>query len=176
MRNVFIDVDTQIDFMYPAGALYVPGAERLVSEIARLNSWAMAHDIPLISTVDAHTENDPEFLRWPAHCVAGTVGQQKPAATFVGQRILPKQHNDPFTNPQFAAMLDELAAERYVVYGVVTEICVRCALFGLLQRGRAEVALVTDGVRSLDEQAAASMLRDFTAAGGVLTETAQVLR
>jgi hypothetical protein len=27
MKTVFFDVDTQIDFLYPAGALYVPGGE-----------------------------------------------------------------------------------------------------------------------------------------------------
>ena len=31
MKTVFMDVDTQLDFLYPAGALYVPGAERLIS-------------------------------------------------------------------------------------------------------------------------------------------------
>ena len=30
MKSVFFDVDTQIDFLYPAGALYVPGAESIV--------------------------------------------------------------------------------------------------------------------------------------------------
>ena len=27
MKTVFFDIDTQIDFVFPAGALYVPGAE-----------------------------------------------------------------------------------------------------------------------------------------------------
>ena len=35
MSAVFFDVDSQLDFLYPAGALYVPGAERIVPAIAR---------------------------------------------------------------------------------------------------------------------------------------------
>ena len=35
MKTVFFDIDTQIDFLYPAGALYVPGAERILPEIGR---------------------------------------------------------------------------------------------------------------------------------------------
>ena len=35
MKTVFFDIDTQLDFLYPAGALYVPGAERIVPAIAR---------------------------------------------------------------------------------------------------------------------------------------------
>ena len=40
MKTAFFDVDTQIDFLYPAGALYVPGAERIVPAIAALNRYA----------------------------------------------------------------------------------------------------------------------------------------
>ena len=76
MKTVFFDVDTQLDFMYPSGALYVAGAEKIVEQIAALNRFAGAEGIPLISTTDAHAENDPEFqgvaaalrcrLHWPA--------------------------------------------------------------------------------------------------------------
>jgi len=37
MSAVFFDVDTQLDFLYPAGALYVPGAESIVTRVAALN-------------------------------------------------------------------------------------------------------------------------------------------
>ncbi len=76
MKTVFFDVDTQIDFLYPAGALYVPGAETMVEQIAALNRFAGAHGIPLVSTMDAHSEDDPEFKTWPPHCV---VGDHRPA-------------------------------------------------------------------------------------------------
>src|SRR5512141_2333410 len=88
MKTVFFDVDTQMDFMLPAGALYVPGAEAILPAIARLNRWAAAHAIPLISTTDAHAEDDPEFAEWPPHCVAGTAGQHKPAATLLDKRVV----------------------------------------------------------------------------------------
>jgi nicotinamidase/pyrazinamidase len=72
MKTAFFDIDSQLDFLYPSGALYVPGAERIVPAIARLNRYASQHGIPVVSTTDAHTENDPEFRIWPHHCVAGT--------------------------------------------------------------------------------------------------------
>ena len=65
MKTAFLDVDSQLDFVNPSGALYVPGAERVVPAIARLNAYAAAKRIPLISTVDAHAENDVEFAAWP---------------------------------------------------------------------------------------------------------------
>ena len=186
MKTVFFDVDTQLDFMYPAGALYVPGAEKIVNQIAALNQFAGAQGIPLISTMDAHAENDPEFKAWPPHCVAGCIGQHKPEATLLSRRavlpnssgvvdienaeqiLLEKQTFDCFTNVNLAGLLERLGAERYVVYGVVTEICVKLAAWGLLKTGK-RVELVTDAVRSLNDSAASAMTDAFLAAGGVLT-------
>ncbi len=164
MKTVFFDVDTQIDFLYPAGALYVPGAECIVPVIARLNRAAET----LISTVDAHSEDDPEFRLYPPHCVAGTLGQHKPAATLVGQIILEKQTLDCFACAGLAPLLQSLNADRYVVYGVVTEICVKFAAMGLLKTGR-RVEIVADAVKALDETAASKMFAEFQSAGGFLT-------
>ena len=87
---VFIDVDTQIDFMLPAGALYVPGAEHVIPAVAALNRFAVTRAYRLLSTMDAHAEDDPEFRNWPAHCVAGTLGQRKPASTVMDRvKVLP---------------------------------------------------------------------------------------
>ena len=192
MKTVFFDVDTQVDFVYPAGALYVPGAETIVGNVARLNRYAGANGIPLISDTDAHAENDPEFREWPPHCVVGTVGQMKPQATLLARRavvsskaplvewpggaeqmLLEKQTLDAFSNPQLPGFLQMLGAERFVVYGVVTEICVRCAAWGLMATGK-RVELVTDAVRHLDETTSREMLRDFQAAGGELVTTASL--
>jgi nicotinamidase/pyrazinamidase len=185
MKTVFFDVDTQVDFLFPAGALYVPGAETILNRVAALNRHATSHGITVISTMDAHTEEDPEFHIYPHHCVAGTVGQQKPAATLMENRVvvpnhpsdrialqilLEKQKLDCFTNVNLNALLDRLAAERYIVYGVVTEICVKFAAFGLLKRG-ARVELVTDAVRALNDEAASKMLAEFQSAGGTRTNS-----
>jgi nicotinamidase/pyrazinamidase len=192
MSTIFFDVDTQIDFLFPAGALYVPGAEAIIQNVGRLNRFAAAGGSPLISDTDAHTENDPEFREWPAHCVAGTVGQMKPQATLLDRRVtlssnaplnewpagvqqilLEKQSLDAFSNPRLAGFLESLGAERFVVYGVVTEICVKCAAWGLLKIGK-PVELVTDAVRSLNEHESETMLAEFKAAGGLLVTTGQV--
>jgi nicotinamidase/pyrazinamidase len=171
MKTVFFDIDTQIDFVYPAGSLYVPGAEQILPVIGELNRRA-----PLvISTMDAHSEDDPEFQVYPHHCVVGTTGQRKPAITLRdGQMIIEKQKLDCFSSPLLRPLLSDLNADRYVVYGVVTEICVFYAAHGLLKTGK-RVEVVTDAVKALDEQAATKMFQDFTAAGGHLTDSAAVL-
>jgi nicotinamidase/pyrazinamidase len=186
MRTVFFDIDTQIDFLYPAGALYVPGAEQILPLIARLNQYAAV----VVSTMCAHAENDPEFKRWPPHCVAGTTGQLKPQSTMLAERvviptqptdvtlarqvILEKQQLDLFTNPNMPRLLELLQADEYVVYGVVTEYCVSDAALGLITTGK-PVTLVTDAIRSLREQDAARIIQAFTAAGGKLATSSKLL-
>jgi nicotinamidase/pyrazinamidase len=166
MKTAFFDVDTQIDFLFPAGALYVPGAEKILPAIARLNRHAAKHGIPLVSTMDAHPEDDPEFHAYPAHCVAGTWGQRKPAEALVeGQILFEKVTVDVFENPRVSELLEW---DRYVVYGVVTEICVRHASLGLLKAGKS-VELVTDAIRSLSDANASAFLQEFSKLGGTLT-------
>ncbi len=192
MTTVFFDIDTQLDFVVPSGALYVPAAERLISAVARLNQCAAGQGIPVISTTDAHTERDTEFETWPPHCVAGTLGQRKPEATLLPRRgvvstapgarpapgvqqiVLEKQALDCFTNPNLEAILDELGAVRFVVYGVVTEFCVRCAALGLLRRG-GKVEVVADAIRSLSPGAEARTREEIVAAGGRFVTAAEVV-
>src|SRR5260370_26205821 len=128
--------------------------------------------------MDAHCENGPEFQIYPHHCVAGTVGQQKAAVTLIEKRdqqiFIEKQTLDCFSNPKLLPLLAELDADRYVVYGGVTEICVRLAIFGLLKTGK-RLQLVTDAVKALDENAAIKMVSEFLAAGGRQTQSSGLI-
>lgn len=185
MKTVHFDIDTQFDFVSPAGALAVPGAARLLPAIAALNQHAWDRGEAVVSTTDSHSENDPEFRVWPAHCVKATLGQTKPLQTLnphrivvpnlavpaidsAPQYIVEKQALDCFTNVNLHRLIGTLGAQRYLVYGVVTEYCVRCALMGLLTTG-ARVELVADGVMALDDADSRRTISEFLDAGGHLT-------
>ncbi len=191
MKPAFFDIDTQIDFLFPAGALYVPGAERLVPAIGRLNQYAAAHGIPLVSSTCSHTEDDPEFREWPPHCVTGTVGQLKPPETLLEKRavigvaageypiagaqqiLFEKDQLDITMSPNFQPLLARLAADSYVVYGVVTEYCVRFAALALLATGK-PVSLVADAIATLQADDSRKTLDEFTARGGRLTAVSEL--
>lgn len=149
----FIDVDTQHDFMSPRGALYVPRAETLLPVLERLTRFAVDNGIPLVSTLDAHEPDDPEFARFPPHCVKGTPGYRKISETLLpdhawipnepragdlpeaAQWLLEKQVFSMFDNVNAKRLLrGPAAADRYVVYGVATEYCVRADVLDLLDR------------------------------------------
>ena len=170
MKQVFFDVDTQIDFLFPAGALYVPGAEKLIPTLAALNRKAPV----LISTMCEHAENDPEFSVFPPHCVAGTVGQLKPAALMVDNQILfAKQELNAFANPRLESLLQTIDADGYVVYGVVTEICVQLVAEKLLTMGK-PVTIVSDAIQHLDSTKADAFLTKFRLDGGMIKASAEL--
>ena len=139
MKTVFFDIDTQIDFYIPGGRPLRARRRETSAAIEKLNRYAVEHGIPVVSTTCSHAEDDAEFKDWPAHCVAGTTGQLKPSSLVAGktavvptvpaevdvagaqQIILEKDKLDLFTNPNLGTLLDKLQADRYVVYGVVTE-------------------------------------------------------
>jgi nicotinamidase/pyrazinamidase len=196
MKTAFFDVDTQLDFISRAGGLYVPGAEKLAPVLAGLTNHARMNDIPLLSTADAHTEDDAEFKLWPPHCVAGTFGQQKLGVTLLERRfvlssvagtlnrelastaqqiIIEKQHVDAFTNPNLLDLLAFVDAGRYVLYGVVTDVCVFHAAQGLLRTGK-RVEIVQDAICASTEAAGADALNQLVSAGAILTSRDDVLR
>jgi nicotinamidase/pyrazinamidase len=167
-KTAYIDVDTQLDFVFPAGALYVPGAEKILARVGELNREAVAGGHLLISTVDAHTEDDAEFQSWPHHCVGGSLGQRKPDVTVVpGAELVEKKSVDCFTSPRMAELLSEHGVTDAVVYGVVTEICVLNAVRGLQERG-IRVRVVKDAVKELDPAARDLFFEEVRARGGMV--------
>jgi nicotinamidase/pyrazinamidase len=192
MSTIFFDIDSQLDFLYPSGALYVPGAERIVPSIVRLNRYAAEHGIPVVSTTDAHAENDVEFRQWPHHCVAGALGQRKAEGTLLSRRVVipnreceirlegaqqivvEKQTVDAFAAPNLERVIERLHGDRFVVYGVVTEICVLFAVRGLLKHRR-PVTVVTDAIETLRAEDSNRALAEMQAGGATLATAAHIV-
>jgi nicotinamidase/pyrazinamidase len=169
-KVVFWEVDAQEDFMVPGGKLYVTDAEKIIPNITRLVDVAREGRILLISSACRHLVNDPEFKTFPPHCIRGTPGARiipqglaqtfytvpndgsvkLSASIFTNQQlILEKQTLDVFDNPHTGAIVDRLGKDtEYIVFGVVTEYCVRLAAKGLLDRGR-KVSIVKDAIETL---------------------------
>ena len=193
---VFWEVDTQADFMLPGGKLYVPGAEKRIPQMKRLADASRAGKVFLVSSTDQHAPNDPEFQRFPTHCVQGTPGAdilpELKAANVVQipndrdfslpgsfdktqQVVLEKQTLDVFDNPNTEKLLARFPQDaEFVVFGVVTEFCVRLAAKGLLDRGR-RVALVADAIETLDPGEGRRTLDELTARGARLITTDEAL-
>jgi nicotinamidase/pyrazinamidase len=196
-RNyIFWEVDVQADFMLPGGKLCVPGAEQLLPNIRKLTNAARRGEVFLVSHGCFHTANDPEFKQFPPHCVKGTAGAELVpealAETFVRvenevnarlpedlskyqQIILEKQTLDIFETHHADALVERLEnAAEFVVFGVVTEYCVSCAVKGLLKRKR-RVAVVRDAIETLAPEVGNKTLTELQALGARLVTTDEIL-
>jgi nicotinamidase/pyrazinamidase len=200
---IFWEVDTQADFMLPGGKLYVPGAERLLPAIRKLSDAARQGRVFLVSHGCYHAKNDPEFITFPPHCIKGTPGAayvpealaekvitipNDPSAALpedlsqYQQIHLEKQTLDIFDTLHAAELVNRLGADRlnikkdaeFIVFGVVTEYCVRLAAKGLLARGR-RVALVRDAIETLKPEHGERTLAELQALGARLITTDQAL-
>ena len=193
---IFWEVDVQADFMLPGGKLYVPGAEKLLPNIRKLTDAARRGQVFLVSHGDFHPANDPEFKHFPPHCLKGTAGAEfvpeALAENFVRvendvnarlpddlfeyqQIILEKQTLDIFETRHADALVERLGnAAEFVVFGVVTEYCVGCAVKGLLKRKR-RVAVVRDAIETLAPEAGNKALAEFESLGAKLVTTDEIL-
>lgn len=192
--RIFMDIDTQIDFMESAGKLYVPRAEEIIPNLVRLMTYARQHGILVLSSSDAHTPDDAEFKIWPPHCVIGTRGQQRinetllPGAVTVpwqtrpfvlprdwpSQVVIEKDAYDTAANPNFDTILDVLGPRRFVVFGVATEYCVRADVLSLRERNRS-VEVVLDAIKPITEEGGRKALEEMAAVGARFVRTADVL-
>ena len=190
--------------MLPGGKLYVPGAEKIIPNVNRLVEAARQGRVFLISSADAHNADDAELQDWPPHCMKGSPGADLLPEACAPQRlvipneagfavpqdfsgvhqvILQKNQLDVFGNLH-AGLLLELLKEggsrafatipEFVVFGVATEYCVRCAADGLLRKGF-QVAIVHDAIKALDEGQGQEVLKELHSAGARLISTEEAL-
>jgi len=182
--------------MLPGGKLYVPGAEKLLPNLRKLTDAARQGRVFLVSHGCYHSKDDPEFATFPPHCIKGTAGAgvvpegltakvvtvpNEPAAQVphdlspYQQILLEKQTLDIFASRHADELLGRLDPEaELVVFGVVTEYCVRLAAKGLLERGR-RVSVVRDAIETLNAQEGQKTISELEALGAKFITTDQAL-
>jgi nicotinamidase/pyrazinamidase len=192
MAIVFVDIDTQHDFIDVNGALSVPGADKLSKIYARLYALAKTKGIPVIATMDCHIDNDPEFeeFRFPVHCVRGTSGWNKIEETkcldtitmsrdggsldrLPEQLIIEKVSFSVFTN-EYAERILLSDVPRllnvafddidFVVFGVATDYCVKAAAIGLAERG-GRVSVIEDAIAAVQTETGKEAIDEMKKAG-----------
>ncbi len=163
--------------------------------LERLTACAAEGGVLVIASACAHQPDDAEFAEYPPHCLVGTPGQRKipetrlPEALTLPNRwvevpddlfdyqqiVLEKQGLNVFSNPNAERLLQRLGpVDEIVLYGVVTELCVAYAAWGLVRRGY-RLRVVTDAVRYLNQSKADVFLQQITKSGGALTTSGVVM-
>ena len=188
--------------LYVAGAEDRLENLRRLTEAARDHSIPVVASADDHLESDAEISDEPDWsATFPPHCMRGTPGAERVAATQLdptaefgleaveGSEIerllagdatpvvlLKKNQLDVFTNPNTEAVLETLAPERIVLYGVATDFCNRAAIEGLLSRGYGgRLAMVEDAVQAINADALPELIANWKESGLELITTEQAV-
>jgi len=159
------------------GKLAIPGARAIEGNLARLTLLAKEKRIVVVNTADWHDvesgelSEKPDFVNtFPEHCMKNTRGAEFVPATnpenpyiidwkqeqFGRERVLQARnlvlYKDKFDvfagTPHAEEVVRLIQPRRAIVYGVATNVCVDCAVRGLLER-KVQVYVPTDAIKEL---------------------------
>lgn len=187
-KYLFIEVDTQNDFVKPDGALYVPGSEELIPKWQRLRDCFVkelrkdqkCEDCKVKGyylTFDSHTPDDYEFKKYgfAPHCVNGTLGYQswsfganKDLLFWPSAQRFRKNTFDIWTNHSFTDSIYWELREptTTIIFGVATDYCVADCVDGFLLRyPEQELVLVTDAVKGINEENVEKKMKEWKEKG-----------
>jgi nicotinamidase/pyrazinamidase len=83
MKTVFVNVDTQKDFMDENGTLSIKGANEIRENLKKLTLYARSKNITIVNTADSHKtisaelSSTPDFQNtFPFHCIKYSEGEK----------------------------------------------------------------------------------------------------
>jgi nicotinamidase/pyrazinamidase len=99
---VFLDVDTQKDFILPDGYLSIKGAESITPNLAKLSKYSAEKLVFWIATMDSHILEDPEIsstpdfkTTFPPHCMRNSAGVESIPETLHKNPLILDMQNQP---------------------------------------------------------------------------------
>lgn len=172
-------VDMLNEFCKPGGAMVLPGYERLIPPQRSVLDAARQSGSPIVFIVDAHRPNvrqDREFLKRTRHCIEGTWGAQviDDLAPRPDDLHVVKRRYSAFFNTDLDLTLKDSQVDTVIVFGVVTNICVRSTVHDAFFHGY-QVIVPEDCVAATGPREQESSLYDIATHFGVVSDSASVV-
>ncbi len=174
-----IVVDMLNEFCKPGGAMVLPGYEVLVAPQRRVIDAARECGCPIVFVADAHRSNvrqDREFLKRTPHCIEGSWGAKviDDLAPRSDDIYVTKRRYSAFFNTDLDLTLNDLKVDTLIVFGVVTNICVRSTVHDAFFHGY-QVVVPEDCVAATGPREQASSLYDIATHFGVVSDSKEVV-
>lgn len=178
-KTAFIVVDMINEFCKPGGRMVLPGYEDLMPQQKGLVAAARANDVPVIWVVDSHRKNmrrDREWVKRTPHCLENTW------ATQVIDDLEPQENDITVVKHRYSAffqtdldlVLRDMLIEQIVVFGVVTNICVRSTVHDGFFLGY-DIVVPHDACAATGPREHASTLYDIATHFGTVSDTDTVI-
>jgi nicotinamidase/pyrazinamidase len=184
--------------LYVKDAELIKPQLKILTDYATEKNIIVVNSADFHTDKSAEISKTPDFINtFPAHCMCGSEGcgfieETSPKQFFKDNYyivrytdseieenrfkrsrniIVLKDTFDVFVgNKLIGEVLRKQIVENIVVYGVVTSICVKFVVEGLLKR-KFKVFLVIDAIKDLPEHATEALYRDWLNRGVILTTT-----
>ena len=178
-RTAVVVVDMINEFCKPGGKMVLPGYEALVPPQLAVIEAARASGAIVVWVHDSHRRNlrrDREWLKRTPHAEEGTWATQ--VIDDLGARddeihVL-KHRYSSFFQTDLDVTLKDMLVDQLVVFGVVTNICVRSTVHDAFFNGY-EVVVPRDCCAATGAREQESTLYDIATHFGVVTDAASVV-
>ncbi len=178
-RTAIIVVDMINEFCKPGGKMVLPGYERLMPQQNAIIDAGRAAGVPIVWIADTHRANlrrDREWLKRTPHSVEGTWGAQiiDDHTIQPEDRLVRKSRYSSFFQTDLDLLLRDTMISQLVVFGVVTNICVRSTVHDAFFLGY-EVAVPHDACAGTGPREHASSLYDIATHFGTVCDSAEIV-
>jgi len=178
-RCAVVVVDMINEFCKPGGRMVLPGYERLVPHQLAVIDAARSAGVPVVWVRDSHRRNlrrDREMLKRTPH------GVEKTWATEVIDDLGARDDEFHVTKSRYSAffqtdldlLLKDMMVDQLVVFGVVTNICVRSTVHDAFFIGY-EVVVPRDCCAATGPREQESSLYDISTHFGIVTDARAVV-
>ncbi|MCC5973009.1 MAG: cysteine hydrolase [Rubellimicrobium sp.] len=175
-RAAVVVVDMINEFCKPGGKMVLPGYERLVGPQLAVIQEARKADVPVVWVHDVHRANvrqDREWLKRTPHGLENTWAIEiiEDLGARPDEIHVVKRRYSAFFGTDLDLTLKDLGVTQLIVFGVVTNICVRSTVHDAFFLGY-EVAVPQDCCAATGEREQDSSLYDIATHFGTVTDAA----
>ena len=178
-RTAVIVVDMINEFCKPGGLMVLPGYETLVGPQRSVVEAARAAGVPVVWVRDSHRcdmRRDREWLKRTPHCIEGTWGTRviDDLGARDGDIDVIKHRYSGFFQTDLDLVLKDMMVDQLVIFGVVTNICVRSTVHDAFFNGY-EVVVPRDCCAATGPREQESTLYDIATHFGIVATAADII-
>jgi ureidoacrylate peracid hydrolase len=178
-KTAIIVIDMINEFCKPGGKMVLPGYEMLMPQQKALIAAARANDVPVIFVMDSHRKNmrrDREWVKRTPHGVEDTWATQVIDDLEVRDNDIKviKHRYSAFFQTDLDLVLKDMLITQLVVFGVVTNICVRSTVHDGFFQGY-DIVVPHDACAATGPREHVSTLYDIATHFGTVSDTETVI-
>lgn len=178
-KAAVVVVDMVNDFCKPGGKMVLPGFETLVGPQLSVIEAARRRGIPILWVHDTHRKNmrrERAFLKRSPHCEEGSWGIEIVSELNARDDDIhvTKRRYSSFFQTDLDLTLKDMLIEQLVIFGVVTNICVRSTVADAFFNGY-EVLVPQDCCAATGPREQASSLYDIATHFGTVCNSGDIL-